>query len=313
VGGTKVAFALGDEQGGVRAAFRRPTRPSGDPLTDLARIADDARRLAAESGAALSEVERVGVSVPGPLDPEEGVVLSPPNLPGWGRVPVRAALEQALGRPVSIENDANAATLAEWRWGAARGFRHVVYLTTSTGVGGGLVLGGRLHRGVASSAGEVGHLPIVWQGEPCPCGLRGCLEAYIGGGAWTRRLRRETPQHSRVLALAGGRERVRPEHVVAAAREGDAFARAELDRWNDFLARGLVLLAFVLAPEIFVLGTIATAAGEELCLGPVRERVRAHVWPFLGDALRIVPAALGGRLAELSGLVVAAEALRGDG
>ena len=223
---------------------------------------------------------------------------------------MRDQLEAALGVPVRIENDANAGALAEWHFGAARGLSHVVYLTMSTGVGGGLILGGRLHRGVFSSAGEVGHMPIEWEGEPCSCGLRGCLEAYIGGRSWTRRLRAITPADSRVAALAGGREHARPEEVVAAAREGDPFATAEMDRYNDYLARGLVALVFTVAPEAIVLGTIPTAAGEALCLRPVRERVARHVWPFLAKNLRIVPAALGDTLPFHAALSVALEELR---
>jgi glucokinase len=268
-------------------------------------IAAHARALAARAGRSIGEVDAVGVSLPSPLDVETGVVLNPPNLPGWHGTPVRALLGEALGRPVGIENDANAAALAEWRYGAGRGHRDVVYLTMSTGIGGGLILGGRLHRGVASAAGEVGHIPIEWQGEPCSCGLRGCLEAYAGGAAWSRRLATRTPPESAVARLAGGAAHARPEHVLAAARAGDGFARAELARYNDYLARGLVVLAFMLAPELIVLGTIPTAAGDALCLDPVRAQVRRHLWPFLAERLRIVPAALGETLPYHAGLGVA--------
>ena len=305
VGGTKVALALEDEAGALRARRRMATRPSGDAEADLARIADVATELLEAEGVEPDEIERVGVSVPGPVDLEAGVVVNPPNLPGWSRAPVREVLATRLGRPVAIENDANAGALAEWHYGAGRGTRHLVYLTMSTGVGGGLVLGGRLHRGVACSAGEIGHIPIEWEGEPCACGLRGCLEAYVGGAAWARRLACVTPATSRVAELAADREHPRPEDVVNAAREGDAFARAELARWNDYLARALVTLTFVLSPEIFVLGTIARAAGESLCLQPLRARVREHLWPFLGRELRVEAAALGDDLPHRAGLAVA--------
>ena len=162
-------------------------------------------------------------------------------------MPLRRLLAGLLGRPVYVENDANAAALAEVRFGAGRGFQHVVYLTMSTGVGAGLVLDGRLFTGKLGAAGELGHAPIVWDGEPCACGMRGCLEAYVGGAAWTRRLAATTPAASRVAALAGAPERARPEHVVAAAREGDAFALAELARYNDPLARGLTSLGLAAA------------------------------------------------------------------
>src|SRR5690606_35210320 len=157
IGGTKIAVALGEAGGTVRARRRRPTDPSGRPEDDLARIADDVRAVVAEAGLALSDVAAVGVTAPGPLDAEAGVVLLPPNLPGWRNVPIVSALRDALGVPVFLENDANAAALAEWHFGAGRGLRHMVYLTMSTGVGGGLVLDGRLYRGVLGSAGEIGH------------------------------------------------------------------------------------------------------------------------------------------------------------
>jgi glucokinase len=252
----------------------------------------------------------VGVSAPGPLDPLSGDLVDPPNLPGWKRVPLRHLLADRFGIPVHVENDANAAALAEWRFGAGRGFEHVVFLTMSTGVGGGLVLGGRLYTGKFGAAGELGHAPIVWEGEACACGQRGCLEAYVGGAAWTRRLAATTPATSRVAALAGGAAHARPEHVLAAAREADAFALAELARYNDHLARGLTTLVFQLAPEVVILGTIPTAAGEELCLAPVRAQVLAHVWPLLGRELRIVASGLGPRLPYLAGICVGIEAAR---
>lgn len=275
----------------------------------MVRLVTDCRDLLTEVG---RPVAGVGVSAPGPLDRERGALLSPPNLPGWLDVALRDRLAEALGLPVILENDANAAALAEWRFGAGQGCRDLVYLTMSTGIGAGLILGGRLHTGAGGNAGELGHVPVAWDGEPCACGQRGCLEAYAGGAAWTRRLRASAPAEGRVAALAGGRDAVTPEHVVAAAREGDAYALAELERYNGYLARGLVALAFSLAPETVVLGTIPTAAGEALCLEPVRALVRERVWPVIGERLRIVPAALGERLPDLAGLCVALEGAAPD-
>ncbi len=320
IGGTKTAFALAEAPaeaaqvpaGGegapatqLLASARRPSEPTEDPVADLRRMTDDVRRLLAEAGAAPGDLAGVGVSVAGPIDVEAGLVLQPPNLPHWDRAPVRDVLQAELGCAVRLDNDANAAALAEWRYGAGRGTRHMIYLTMSTGVGGGLVLGGRIHRGVACSAGEIGHIPIEWEGLTCHCGMRGCLEAYIGGAAWAERLARITPAASRVAALTRAGDTPRPEQVVEAAREGDAFALAEMARFNDYLARGLVHLAFTLAPECIVLGTIVTAAGEALCLAPVREQVRARTWPGVRDVLRIVPSALGGELPYYAGLAVA--------
>jgi len=311
IGGTKVAVALGDSSGKILARRRRPTEASGRPEDDVARIAADVKALLADAGVAEADVAALGVSAPGPVDIERGVLIDPPNLPGWGTVPLRSWLESALGRPAILENDANAAALAEWRFGAGRGLKHVLYLTMSTGVGCGLILDGRLYRGHGSAAGEVGHIPLEEEGERCACGLHGCFEAYAGGAAWAERLRRIAPKDSQVTALAGGRERATPEHVVAAAHAGDAFALAELDRWNDIVARGLAMLTFTLAPQRIILGTIAVAAGEELCFAPLRERLRARLWPRFADGLEIVPAALGDDLADLAGICVALELAEG--
>ncbi len=309
IGGTKCAVALGDPDGSLGARRRRPTEHSGDPRRDLGRLADEARELCAEAGGRPEALAAIGVSVPGPLDPSRSRVQGAPNLPGWDDVALREILEKELGAPVAIENDADAAALAEWGRGAGQGARTLVYLTMSTGVGAGLVVDGRLHRGAGWGAGEIGHAAIEWDGEPCACGLRGCLEAYVGGNAWAKRLCATTPDTSRVLALAGRREAITAAHAVAAAHEGDAFALAELAHWNGYLARALVWLAMVLAPEVIVLGTIASAAGERLCLEPLRRELAARVWPAVADSTRIAPAALGDALPFHAGLAVAIEAL----
>ncbi len=310
IGGTKTAFALAPGAGAAPLATRRrPTEASADPRADLRRMAADLRALLDAQGVAVSALEAVGVSAAGPLDPDAGVLIDPPNLP-WDRAPVVEVLAAELGCAVFLENDANAAALAEWRHGAGRGCRHMVYLTMSTGVGGGLILDGRLYRGVACSAGEVGHVPVVWEGEHCSCGQRGCLEAYIGGAAWSRHLEKATPDQSLVRQLTPAGEAPRPEQVLEAARRGDAFAHRELVRFNDYLSRGIVQIAFTLAPERIVLGTIVRAAGEELCLQPVRERVRSHLWPVIATPLHILASELGDALADLAGLAVADEGLR---
>jgi glucokinase len=310
IGGTKTVLALGDADGRVLAESRLATAPSGDAVADIVRIADGARALLEARGLQGKSLEVVGVSTPGGVDARGGFVRNPPNLPGWDGAPLRDVLAEALGARVVLENDANAAALAEWRFGAARGFRHAVYLTLSTGLGGGLILDGRLFRGDANLAGEVGHMPLVWQGEPCACGLRGCAEAYIGGAAWARRLTGATPPSSAVAKLAADAGvPPRPEHVVAAARAGDTFALGEMRRFNEVLAQLICALAAALAPEVFVLGTIAAAAGEQLCFAPLRERVRANTWAR-PEPIAIVPAGLGERLPVFAGLGVAAEALR---
>lgn len=307
IGGTKRVLVVGDHTARPLARRRTAMRFSGDWRVDLAAIIADARELVAEARAAGGgPLEMIGIAAPGPVDRRTGILRNPPNLPGWRDVPLAQALHEAFGVPVRIENDANAAALAEHRFGAGRGTDDMVYLTMSTGVGGGVVSGGRLIVGSNGFAGELGHMPVVRGGLRCHCGLRGCLEAYVGGQAWAKRLRRRTPESSRVHALAtGDRARIGSELLLAAAKEGDAFARAELSRWLDFLALGIAGVVMAFDPERIVLGTIAVAAGEALCFAPLRERVAALVWPGQAERLVIVPAALGAELPEQAALAVA--------
>jgi glucokinase len=307
IGGTKVALAVSGADGSPIRHMRRPIGATGDWRRDIDHLIEDARGLLREAEeAGLDRVERIGVSVPGPADTVRGILLNPPNLPGWSDVPVAERLRSALGIETRIENDANAAALAEWHFGAGQGSRDLVYLTMSTGVGGGLVLDGRLHRGAFGGAGEVGHIPVEAPGLECACGLRGCLEAYVGGNAWRDRLREITPADSLVFERAGGeRVAIRPEHLIEAARAGDGFAEAELARWLDYLAQGIVALVMTLDPERIVLGTIAVAAGEALCFAPLRERVAARLWRQQAEHLKIVPAALGSELPLRAGLAIA--------
>jgi glucokinase len=307
IGGTKTAIALGRADGTLVATWRGATATTTDAVADLRRLGEEALRLVTGAGHAVSALRGVGVAVPGPFDGERGVLLTPPNLP-WRDAPVARVLGEMLQLPVQLENDANAAALAEWRFGAGRGARDLVYLTMSTGVGAGMVLGGQLVRGVGSHAGEWGHVAIEWEGARCGCGRRGCLEAYVGGANWAQRLRRETPNTSRVAALAGD-DPISPVHLVAAAREGDAFAVAEFARWRSYLARGLIAIAYALAPEVIVLGTIATAAGEALCFEPLRAELDAALWPSLRGKIRVVPAALDEDRPYLAGLCAAFELL----
>ncbi len=308
LGGTKTLLALADDQGNDRGTLRYPTARSGNSEDDLARMIDHARQLIAREGLPEGALSRVGVSAPGPLNSDTGIVLSAPNLPGWKDVPMQARIQEALGAPTRIENDANAAALAEWRFGAGKGARHMAYLTMSTGVGGGLILDDRIYRGEACSAGELGHVPVEWDGKLCNCGRRGCLEAYIGGAAWQAQLRETTPPTSRVVELAGGLGQITPEHLVLAAKQGDAFALAEMAKFNDYLTRAIVALTFTLALQRVVLGTIAIAAGDALCFDPVRAEVAKRVWPHFSENLEIVPAELGPDLARLAGVCVALDA-----
>jgi glucokinase len=245
-------------------------------------------RLVAAGEAAVraaGPLDGVGLAVPGLFDAGTGEIVLFPNLPGpWPGRAVAAELEAALNLPVALVNDARAGTLAEARIGAAAGCATVVCVVLGTGVGGGVVVDGRLRTGPHGRAGEVGHQVLVVDGEPCGCGNRGCLEAYAGAAA---------------LSRLGGRGT--PEEVVIAARAGDEVARAALGSVAARLAHGLGNVLTVLLPERIVVGGGVAAAGE-LLLGPLRRELVRRAPMVPADWYDVVPAAVG----PLAGAVGAA-------
>lgn len=307
IGGTKCAVTLTRSDGEILRRRSEPTRSSArKPEQVLESLAGAARELMAESGVMASEVRGIGVSCGGPLDREQGVILAPPNLPEWQAVPVRAFFEQALGLPVRVENDANATALAEWRFGAGRGARNLVFMTMGTGIGGGIILDGRLVHGANDLAGEIGHQTLLLNGPLCACGKRGCLEALASGPAIAR-LARESMmygRHKRVLALAGGKPvDITAAHVVEAAKEGDPFAQQVLEEAGTYMGLGIANVIQILNPERIILGTIAVHAGE-LILAPIRAAVAEYTWERSRDACEIVPAALGDRAQDLAAIAL---------
>ncbi len=275
LGGTRIRAGLVDREGRVRARRETPTQAREGPDSVIGRMVALARELLSE---AEGSVRAVGVGAPGPLDPEAGVILSAPNLPGWRGVPLRDRLEEALGLPVFLGNDANVAALAEARWGAGRGLRHLVYLTVSTGIGGGVLVDGRLLLGDRGLAGELGHLPVEVDGPPCGCGGRGHLEAIASGTALAR--------EAEALAASGASPYLaaRPAPRTAAdlgeaARSGDPAAQAALRRAGEALGAGLVAYLHLFSPQKIVLGGGVALGLGELLVAPARARVQRDAMP----------------------------------
>jgi len=304
VGGTKVAAGVVDEQGQVLARVRRATTATVPGAAE--KVITD---VVSELGASFP-VEAVGVGAAGLVDETRSVVRFAPNL-GWREQPLRAQLERATGLPVVVENDANAAAWAEYRFGAARGRDDVVMLTVGTGIGGALVMGGRLHRGRYGLAGEVGHLVLDKDGRHCGCGRRGCWEQYASGNALLRTARNRAAQdreRARVLLSYGDGtpEGVAGPHVTAAAEAGDPVAMETFEEVGYWLGRGMAELAAVLDPGSYVVGGGVSEAGE-LLLAPARREFVAHlVGADVRPLAEILPAALG----NLAGLVGAADLAR---
>ena len=307
IGGTKVAVVLARPDGEILHRLSEPTRPQErGPEAVLARLAEMVREVMAAGGVMPNEVKGIGVSCGGPLDTKTGTIFAPPNLPEWKAVPVRAYFEEALGLPVIVENDANATALAEWKFGAGQGVQNLLFMTMGTGIGGGLILDGRLYRGTSDLAGEVGHQTILMNGPLCGCGKRGCLEALASGPAIAR-LARESMmygRHKRVLALAGGKPAdITATHVVDAAKEGDAFAIQVLEEAGTYMGIGIANLIQILNPERIIIGTIAVHAGD-LVLEPIRRAVEEYAWERSREVCQIVPAALGDRAQDLAAIAL---------
>jgi glucokinase len=287
LGGTQVRAGL-VRNGEVLARAAQPTDIAGGPAAVLAQF--DALVAEVKSAANVAPVG-IGICAPGPLDSSSGVVLDIPTLPGWHDFPLRDAVAARYGLPALLENDGIAAAFGEWRFGAGRGAQNLVFVTVSTGIGGGVVADGRLLHGHRGMAGHVGHLRLAPEGPRCPCGGIGCFEAFASGSALGRRARDTAARSGGFLAEAAQQERIEARHVVVGARAGDAACRALLDEEADYLARGFISLVHLFSPELIVLGGGVSQAfdliGQRLAAG-----VRDGVMPAFRD-VRIVPAALG--------------------
>jgi glucokinase len=264
----------------------------------LLAIAASVRELARDP---LPKKLRLAVAAPGPLDSFSGVVFHAPNLPGWINVPLRARLEQLLGCHVRVGNDANLAALGEWRYGAGKGVDNLLYLTISTGIGGGVIAGGKLLTGFRGLASEPGHLPLLPGGPVCSCGKVGHLEALASGTAIARR--------TKELLAAGETSTLRgepdSESVARAANQGDALATRVLVEAGQMLGRGLAGLVHLFNPERIVLGGGVIRAGE-VFLQPTRLALQAEVMDpaFLQD-VDLVEADLGDDSGMMGALVLA--------
>ena len=266
LGGTKCLGVVVDGGGTIVDELRVPTPRGSEAI--VAVLEDVASQLMARR----PPVSGVGVGVPGLVD-AGGELRFAPNLPGVVDLPLATPLTERLGVPVVVENDASCAGWGEREAGAGRGRDHVLLVTLGTGIGGGIILGGRLFRGHHGFAGEIGHMVVDPHGPPCVCGQRGCWERFASGSGLGRLAREASVagRADRIVALAGGDpEDVRGEHVTAAAGEGDAEALAVMADFGWWVALGLANLANAFDPELFVLGGGLVEAGEVL-LAPVRK------------------------------------------
>lgn len=303
IGGTKVSAGVVDEHGMVLDRERRPT-PGTDATLTEAVIVEVVHALAARH-----EVSAVGIGAAGWIANDHATVLFSPHL-AWRNEPLRASLAGRIALPVIVENDANAAAWAEYRFGVAQNQPVVVCVTLGTGIGGGLVVNGAVYRGAYGIACEYGHMTLVPDGRLCACGNRGCWEMYASGRALARdgrELAAESPvAAARLLAIAGSAEGIDGPAVTAAAAEGDPAATSICTTMGRALGRGLANLAAVIDPSMFVIGGGVSAAGE-LLIRPAREEF-AHT--LTGRGFRPVAAIEAAGMGPDAGLIGAADLAR---
>ncbi len=303
IGGTKIAAGVVDEEGSVleTSQVSTPQTPEGvvDAIADAVRIVSEGH-----------EIEAVGIGAAGYVDDKRATVLFAPNI-NWRHEALKDKVEQRVGLPVVVENDANAAAWGEYRFGAGVGHDDVVCITLGTGLGGGIIIGGRLHRGRFGVAAEFGHIRVVPDGLLCGCGSQGCWEQYASGRALVRYARQRaaaTPENATILLGLGDgtSEGIEGKHISDAARQGDPVAIdsfRELARWAG---AGLADLASLFDPSAFIVGGGVSDEGD-LVLEPIRKSFRR--W-LVGNQWRPHAQVLAARLGGKAGLVGAADLAR---
>ena len=304
--------AIGIDFGGtsIKSAVVQEGRllAHGEPIdtalhTTAKSLIDEILRVIATLRGLHPEVAAVGVGLPGFVDSVNGIVHELTNVEGWDEVPLRAILAERTGLPTIIENDAKAMAYGEFSYGAAQDGRHVICITLGTGVGGGLILDGRLYRGAQLGAGEIGHASIDYRGVPGPYGDRGGLEEYVGNHQIAERAAQMYADAGREVPL----EKCTPRDLEHAAHAGDPVALAMWDRVGAEIGCALVNAIWILNPDAIVIGGGVANAGD-LLFEPIRRIVRLRTTALFHDNLRIVPAALGNEAGMIGCATLAAEA-----
>jgi glucokinase len=296
LGGTNVKAGVTDESGRVVAKLSAPTNVQAGFDRVCHAMAEAGRQVVGRAKLKLADIAAIGVGSPGLLDFDGGIVLASPNFPDWVNVPLGPRLRDLLGRPTVIENDANAAGYGEFWAGAGRqpGVTDLVMLTLGTGIGGGVVIGGKVLHGGHGVGAEAGHMIVVPDGRACPCGQRGCIEAYASAAGTARRATEamQAGEAGSLKAVLDKRGAIECEEVFDAARAGDKAALRIVDETANLLGVTCVTLSRLLDPQLIVFAGGMSLAGDFL-FEKVREAYRRHNWRLTGMDVRIVPAVLG--------------------
>jgi glucokinase len=305
LGGTQIRSAVVDRDGRLLSRARTMTPQAASPDAGIQALLQTAH--AAMEQSPIREVACVGLSAVGPISPRTGIMYAPPNVSGWSEEPVSEIIAREFELPCFAGNDANLAALAEWQFGAGRGSQDVVYLTVSTGIGSGVISGGRLIEGKDGLAAEAGHIILEPDGPLCGCGNYGCLEALASGSGIARRAE-ERLARGEGSVLQSQRGHVTARDVADAAVKGDSLAKELFHRAATYLGLGIASLINVFNPSVVILGGGLTNAGE-LLFGPVRKVAHSRCMPMLGRDTQIARAALGENVGLLGAAVYAFDRL----
>jgi glucokinase len=294
LGGTKILAALILNR---QVSYRdySPTKADEGPQAVIERIYEAIDRVLGQAGLDVTQLQSISIASAGAIDSKNGIVTLSPNLPGWRNIPLAEKLQGKYAAQVFLINDANAAALAEHDYGAGRGTKDMIYITVSTGIGGGIIINNRIYEGASGGAGEVGHMSIDINGPKCNCGNTGCLEMLASGTALAKEAIRRVRlgENSLLSAMVKGKiETITGKEIGEAAAKGDAVAIASINLIARYLGIGLVSLVDIFNPEMIVIGGSVAKLGERL-LVPARKIVQERAYPLNASAVKILPAQLG--------------------
>lgn len=305
IGGTKISIALGNEKGKILSECLIPTRTGTQTRQSVRELIRNIKKLLEKYPAPKYKNLGIGAGLPGPVDPHKGTVPVSPHLGGWQGIPLRKILEKETGLPAVLANDANAAAVGEKFFGQGRGVSDFIYMTVSTGIGGGIVVNRRLLEGAGFVAGEVGHMTIVPDGDPCKCGKRGCLEAYASGTAIAGYVERQLCRGTKsILGKLKSKERVTAQIVGLAARRRDRLAIQAYERAGFYLGIGIANLLNILNPEKIILGGGVLKSSPSGFWSSMRASCKRDAWPEAIEAVKIVRSHLKGNSGNLGALAL---------
>jgi len=307
LGGTNLRVVLADREGHILQDARRPSESDGPADGTVAQTISAISEVLQEQGVSPRQVVGIGIGVPGIMDSKSGTVFWSPNFPHWTTVPLGPMLEAHFSIKTFLINDARCAALGEMGFGAGRGAQNLVMITLGTGIGGAIVVDGRLLLGPNGSIGEVGHHTIDPDGPQCNCGTFGCWEAFCGKKGIVDRAVRKMQQGRPSVLLDwtdANWHRLDPALIARAAREGDLLAREVIEEIGFYVGLGVANLITILNPEIFIIGGGVAQAGD-LLFEPVRRTVKARAVRLQAQTARIVPARLGDNAGVMGGVVLA--------